>query len=187
MFQQKIFYAILALTVTTVACTLFVGGPDYPEAAIPVSEEAVTTLEQQIQTAVDQSLQSGVITMTINESQLTSLLAYRLQAESEPFITEPQVYLRNGEIQIFGKASQGNFEANIGIVITTSIDENGSPLLTVKSVDFGPLPVPEGINAAIGSLVSEAFTGALGPAATGFRLESIVITDGIMTLTGRVK
>jgi hypothetical protein len=43
------------------------------------------------------------------------------------------------------------------------------------------------MNAAINAVVAEAFTGSFGPVATGFRLESIVIADGVMTMTGRIK
>ncbi len=179
--------ALILLIFSSLACTMFVGGPDYPEGVIPISTEQVGSLEQQIESAMSQGLQSGVVTLTINESQLTSLLAYRLQADAEPFITEPQVYLRDGEIQIYGKAVQGNFQVNIGIRISASVDTEGKPLLAVTSVDFGPLPAPEGINNAINALVAEAFTGALGPAAIGFRLDTITIADGVMTLTGRVK
>lgn len=187
MSKLNLFLAVLMLSLASLACTMFVGGPDYPEGVIPVSTEQVAILEGQIESAITQGMQSGTITLTINESQLTSLLAVRLQQDENPIIQEPQVYLRNGEIQVYGKAIQGNFQVNIGIVITTNIDANGSPVLTVKSVDFGPLPAPEGINSAINALVAEAFTGALGPAAIGFRLETITIADGVMTLTGRVK
>jgi hypothetical protein len=35
--------------------------------------------------------------------------------------------------------------------------------------------------------LQEALTGQLGPAAIGFRLESIDISDGVLTVTGRTK
>jgi hypothetical protein len=54
-------------------------------------------------------------------------------------------------------------------------------------VDFGPFPAPEGLNSTVSAFVQEAFTGALGPAAIGFRLETVTIADGVMTLTGRIK
>jgi hypothetical protein len=37
------------------------------------------------------------------------------------------------------------------------------------------------------AVITEAFTGSLGPVATGFRLESIDIANGLMTVTGRIK
>jgi uncharacterized protein YpmS len=182
-----ILLAILPLGLAMLACTIFVGGPAFPETPIPVSTEAVGSLNDQIEAAETAAAQSGTLTLTINESQITSVLAAKLDEQSEPFITDPQVYLRDGQIQLYGKAVQGNFQANIRVVLSATLDTNGKPVISVLSADFGPLPAPEGLNSAISSLVDEAFTGALGPAAIGFRLESITIADGVMTLTGRVK
>ncbi len=178
---------ILPLALAAFACTIFVGGPDYPATPIPVSTDAVGSLNDEIATAEAGAASSGTITLTINESQITSILATNLDQQTDPFITNPQVYLRDGTIQVYGKAVQGNLQANVRIVLSASVDADGKPAISVTSADFGPLPAPSGLNDAISSLVDEAFTGALGPAATGFRLESISIADGVMTLTGRIK
>jgi hypothetical protein len=102
-------------------------------------------------------------------------------------MTEPKVLLRNGQMQIFGKIQRSIFLANVALIMGVGLDELGQPKIDVISADFGPFPAPSGMNSAISSLISEAYTGSLGPAATGFRLESIIITDGIMTLTGQIK
>ena len=102
-------------------------------------------------------------------------------------ITEPQVYLRDGQMQIYGKTQQGMLTANIGIIVSVGVDENGQPKIEIVSADFGPLPAPEGLRDAIGAMVREAYTGSLGPVATGLRIESISIADGIMTISGRIR
>jgi hypothetical protein len=178
---------ILPLALAAFACTIFVGGPDFPATPIPVATEAVGSLNDQINAAETAAVNSGTLTLTINETQITSILATTLDRQTDPFITDPQVYLRDGSVQVYGKVVQGNLQANVRIVLNASVDANGKPAIAVSSADFGPLPAPSGLNNAISSLVDEAFTGALGPAATGFRLESISIADGVMTLTGRVK
>jgi hypothetical protein len=43
------------------------------------------------------------------------------------------------------------------------------------------------LNEAISAVIDEAYTGTLGPVATGIRLETVTIADGAMTLSGRVK
>ncbi len=183
----SILLTIFALTLASLACTMFVGGPDYPETPIPVSTDAVGNLEKQIQAAQATAAQSGTLSFTIDESQLTSLLATKLAEQPDPLLTEPQVYLRDGEVQVFGKVVKGSFQVNVRIVFTISLDAEGKPVISVTSADFGPLPAPEGLNSAISAMMDEAFTGMIGPAALGFRLESVTIADGIMTLTGRVK
>jgi uncharacterized protein YpmS len=177
----------LALTLASLACTMFIGGPELPQATIPVSTEIAGSVQEQVKQAVESAAQNGTLTLSISESQLSSLLAVKLQSQPDPFITEPQVLLRNGEIQVYGKAISGSFQANVRIVLSATIDANGQPQITVTSTDFGPLPAPEGLNNSISAVVNEAFTGALGPAATGFRLENITIADGMLTLTGRIK
>ncbi|MEW6405437.1 MAG: hypothetical protein AB1649_26900, partial [Chloroflexota bacterium] len=90
-------------------------------------------------------------------------------------------------IQVLGKIQRGIFLANMAIVFTATVDENGQQKIEVVSADFGPFPAPEGLNSLVSSVVDEAFTGSLGPVATGFRLETITIADGLMTVTGRIK
>ena len=186
---------ILPLVLAALSCTIFIGGPDYPKTSVPVSTQAAGSLDDQLHAAETTAANSGTLTLSISESQITSLVADKLNEQTDPstgsgqapFITDPQVYLRDGQIQIYGKAVQGNLQANVRIILSATLDANGKPVISVVSTDFGPLPAPEGLNNAISKMVDEAFTGAIGPAAIGFRLESLTIADGVMTLTGRVK
>jgi hypothetical protein len=188
MHRKHIFHLlVLSLTLASLACTLFVGGPEFPTPPIPVSAEAADSIKEQIRQAVEGAVTSGTVTLTINESQLTSLLAIKLASQSKPLMTEPQVLLRDGQMQVFGKVQRGFLVANVAMIVNVGVDENGQPKIDVVSSDFGPFPAPQGLNAAISALVAEAYTGSLGPIATGFRIESITITQGLMTLSGRVK
>jgi hypothetical protein len=181
------FLVIAALAVAALACQINVGGPETPEATVQVSTEAVDSLSNLWDTAITGAVESGQVTLVVNESQLTSLLAYRLQEEEDPFLRDPQVYLRDGQIQIFGTASQGALVASVRIVLSVEVDADGAPRLLLESADFGPWPIPEGLLTGLSAMVDEAFTGNFGPAATGFRLESIAINGGLMALTGRIR
>lgn len=185
--KNKSFIALLIVSLATLACSIFVGGPDYPPTIIPVSTEAVQGLQDQVTQAIAAGAQSGTVTLQITEAQLTSYLAFKLESQPNPLISDPQVLLRDGQMSVFGKLQQGMLTANISMTMKVSVDENGQPKLEITQADFGPLPAPQGLNEALSALVSEAFTGSLGPVATGFRLESITIADGVMTVSGRVK
>ncbi len=163
------------------------GGPAYPDQHIPVSSEAAKDLESSLQTAEAVGKVSGKEELVITESQFSSYLAAKLADQTQPFFADPQVYLQNGEIQIYGIAQQGFVQANIKIVITAGVDELGQPKIELASIDFGPLPVPAGLKDAISAVIQEAYTGAIGPSALGFRLESITVENGIMTIVGRTK
>jgi len=185
---------LLALLFTSLACTIFVGGPDYSDLApIPASTEAAESLKEEMKKSFEAGAQTGIVTLTITEPQITSVIAFRLladpnmQTDKKPIIAEPQVYLRDGQMKIYGKSQQGMFAANIGIIVNMGVDELGKPKIEIASADFGPFPAPAGINDALTALIEEAYTGSIGPAATGLRIETITIADGIMTITGRTK
>jgi hypothetical protein len=185
--KNRLQLALFVLILATLACTINVGGPDYPDTPIPVSTEAVEQMKQSLQEAMATGAVSGQVTFVINEVQLTSYLAFKLQEQPDPFITSPQVYLRDGQIQIYGTAQSGYFLATARIIFTAYADADGKLAIELSEADFGPLPVPDGLKEAATAVVSEAYTGALGPVATGFRIEAIVISDGMMAITGRVK
>jgi hypothetical protein len=178
---------LLSLVLTSLACTMFIGGPDYPSEVVPVSTEAAQSMEDQVKAAVEAGAQGDPITLQINESQLTSYLTYKLDSQTDPLMTEPKVFLRDNQMQIFGKIERGVFSANTAIILGVGVDANGAPQLQVLTADFGPFDAPQGLNEAISKLVGEAYTGSLGPVATGFRLESITIASGVMTIVGRIK
>jgi len=185
---------ILILVLTSLACTVFVGGPDYASLpTVPVSADAIQSMQDEVKRAFEQGALTGTITLNFNEEQITSYVASRLQndtslqQDNQPLITDPQVYLRDGQMQIYGKTKQGMFTANIGIIVTVGVDENGQPKIDIASADFGPLPAPKGLTNAIAAMIREAYTGSLGPVATGVRIETITIANGIMAVTGRVR
>jgi hypothetical protein len=181
------FITIPIISLTSLACTLFVGGPKYPNTSIGISPEEVDKFIIQFQGVQTVSAQSGKITFSINETQITSLLAEKLASQSDPFIQNPQVYLQNNEIVVYGKATQGILTANIRIIILAKLDNNNQPKLTISSVDLGPLTIPEGFTNTVDTMLEQAFTGAIGPVASGIRLESINISDGVLTISGQIK
>jgi len=178
----------ISLIVASLACTVNVGGPDYPAVPVTPSPDEAQALRDMIQQAIVTGAETGVITLAVTESQLTAYVAEGLAKQTNPPFTEPQVLLRNGQMQMYGKITQSMLTANMLITMNVTIDEtSGQPKIQIASADFGPFPAPEGLNTAISAIIDEAFTGSFGPVAVGFRLQTVTIADGIMTLTGRIK
>jgi hypothetical protein len=179
---------LTSLLLSTLACTIAVGGPEYPAELIPASADDVATMQTQMEQALIAGAETGVVTFQITEAQLTSYLALKLQSQENAPFTEPQILLRNGQMQMYGRIQQGYFTANMLITMNVGVDPaTGLPSITIASADFGPVDAPEGVTSAISSIIAEAFTGSFGPVATGIRIETITIADGVMTLTGRIK
>jgi len=185
--QNRIHLFLSVLFLSTLACSIFVGGPDYPVERVPISAQAVESLNLQIEQAILTGAQTGTVTLQITEEQLTSTVAFKLATQTNATFTDPQVHLRDGQMHIYGRMYRGYFIANVLIILDIRVDEEGKPGIEIETADFGPFPAPEGLKQSFTAVISEAFTGSLGPIATGFRLESINISDGVMTLTGRIK
>lgn len=179
---------IFLLAAMSLSCSIFVGGPEYPAQTVPSSPTDAQALQDMIQQAMLTGAETGVITLQISESQLTGFIAQKLSQQTDPPFTDPQIYLRNGQMQMYGKITQGWFSANMLIVMNVAIDPvTGQPTIEIASADFGPFPAPEGLNSAISAVIDETFTGSFGPVASGFRLEAVIIADGFMTVSGRIK
>lgn len=186
--QKHLLLFIVLLAAMSLACSIDVGGPEYPAQTVPSSPADAQTMRDMIQQAMVTGAETGIITLQITESQLTAFIAEKIALQTDPPFTDPQILLRNGQMQMYGKITQGWFTGNMLIVMNVAIDPvTGQPVITISSADFGPFPAPKGLNNAISSIIDEAFTGSFGPVASGFRLETITIADGIMTITGRIK
>jgi hypothetical protein len=187
--KKSSFYLFFAIpAVVSLACSIFVGGPAYPEQTVPVSPADSQSLREQLEQALIAGAETGIVSLQLTESQLTAFIADRFARQANPPFTDPQILLRNGQMLMYGKIKRGWFTANVLITMNVGVDEaTGQPKIEIASADFGPFPAPEGLNSAMTAIISEAFTGTLGPVAVGFRLEAISISDGLMTLTGRIR
>jgi len=171
----------------TIACQLNLGGPEIPSEPIQGSTESAESLEENWRQAFNQAEETGSVTLTITEVQATSLVAAKIAERENPSFTDPQVFLRDGHIQVFGKVKSGSIAVSVQIVLSVSVDQDGGPKFEITSADFGPLPVPEGLLDNLSAMIDEAFTGELGSVATGFQIDGILIADGVMAITGRVR
>lgn len=185
--NKAVLGAIGALLVATLSCSIFVGGPAYPEETVTATTATPESLQDQIQAAVTAGAQTGEVSLQITEGQLTAWLAQKVSEQAHPIITDPRVYLQAGQMKVYGKASSGIFVANVRFTLSVSVDASGQPQIDIVQTDFGPIAAPPGFNEAVAASIREAFTGWLGPVATGFRLDTITIGDGSMTVTGRFK
>lgn len=185
--NTRIFSAVLILITSVLACSVNIGGPDYPGEIIPASTEALGTMEGIIQQAMTNAATSGQLSFIINEVQMTSYVSNKLQGQTEPILTNPQVLLRDGQIQIYGTIQRGIVSATARVIIAAGVDPTGGLLIDIVEADFGPLPVPDQLKDIITAMISEAFTGSIGTLATSFRIETIVISEGIMAISGSMK
>ncbi|MDW8325565.1 MAG: LmeA family phospholipid-binding protein [Anaerolineales bacterium] len=178
--------ALAALLLTGLACGLSVGGPTPPASPIPVSTESVGELQDNLLKAATNVPASGEVSLTVTEQQLTSIVALRLQEQQSLPLRDPQVFLRDGKIQLFGVAEAGGLRANALIVISAGLTPEGGVVFKAEEANFGPIPVPEDLLEQVSTTVNEAFKSNFSSKARGLRITAISIQDGRLSLTGRL-
>ena len=176
---------LLLLAAVTLACNL--GARATPAPPPPVSTEAVENLEATLENAAETIQETGEVHLEMDEAQLTSLVAFELQDSDEEMVSNPQVYLRDGQIQVYGDVERENISGTARVVMTVELDEDGRPDLNVVSASLGPFPIPGQLVDEIEAQLNEAFTEQLDSLAPKTRFESITIADGKMTITGHAR
>jgi uncharacterized protein YpmS len=151
------------------------------------SEAAAQEILQAWESAAQAAVSQGEVRLLITESQLTSLVAARLAETPEPVLRDPQVYLRQGQLQIYGTVEQGPLQGSVLLSITPFVEPDGTLGFELTSADLGPLPAPQAVKESLSALITEAFAGPIGTLATGLRITSIAIEDGELALVGELR
>ena len=177
---------LASLTAAALACDINLGGPTPPASPIPVSTEAAGQLEGIWKSAVENS-KNGEVSATITEEQLTSFVAFKLAEQEDPLLRGVQVYLRDGQIQLFGTATVRSVSAPALITLVAAVTPDGRVQVTMAEADLGPVPVPASVLENLSQAINEGISGQLGSQVTGLRISSVTIADGQMALTGTVQ
>lgn len=176
-----------SLILASLACQLQLGGPKPPSPQVELPSDGSGWLEHAWTSALEAAGQSGEITLTVNESQLNGLLGETLQEQANPLIKQSQVYLRQGQIQVYGVSTQDLVQARVFLSIRPYIDQDGQLEVEIPTAEFGPLPAPAALKEAVSKKVTEWFADAIDPVAAGVRVTSIVITDGQMAIVAKLR
>ncbi len=185
--MKLIIIIIFVLLISSLACNLSLGKQDTPEPIDPFTSEdgggAAESSEESLQ-----DIESGeTIILEVSETQLTDLMEIEAGNLVGDQLKNIQVYLRDGQIQIFGDLESQGITAPVKIVIEVSVDLAGRPNLEVVSSNVGPFPVPGELISEVESMMNKAFQEKIQSMAPNLHLESIIIEDGQMTIRGRAK
>jgi hypothetical protein len=118
---------------------------------------------------------------------MTAFLAERIADREQPLIRNPQVFLRDNQIQVFGIAERGILKASVLITVAPEITSEGEISFQISEASVGPVPAPSALKSTISAVLTEAFTGSIGSLATGIRISSLAIADGQMTIVGELR
>jgi hypothetical protein len=176
---------VAALALATLACSpsLGIGAPTPPGSPVPVSTEAAGQLEGAWGTAVANT-NNGLVTVVMTEEQLTSYAALKLTSDANSPIEDPQIYLRNGKLMLYGKVKTNNVTLPAALTLSVVPTAAGAVSVTIDAADVGPMPVPSALRDVLASNLNNLIAQNAGGSNTGFKVTDIVIADGKMTISG---
>ena len=178
---------IFALVLSSLACNLGFGRPATPGIEVPVITEELNGPANDQSGASQDTQTQGLPPLEITESQLASLMDEELEQRIGDQISNLQVYLRSGQIQILGDLNSQGISAPVKVVIDVNVDPVGRPTLSIISSSIGPFPVPGDLIAEVEDLVNKAFQEKVLTLAPNMHIDNIVIQNGIMTIYGHSK
>ena len=182
------FTAVLAtLGLAVVACSpsFGLGAPTPPASPIPVSSEAAGQVDGLWATAVA-GANDGQVTLVVTEAQLTSYVALKLTNKADAPITDPQIFLRNGKLVLYGKIKANNITLPAALTLSVVPTASGIVSVTIDNADVGPLPLPSSLRETLADNINQLIAQNAGSGDTGFKVAEIVIGDGKLTVTGKL-
>ena len=182
-------YALSILILASLACNLFnrISSTPVQTATIPITTEAAGNLVEDLSAAAESLANNEQVTLVIDEIELTSLVALELQKQPEPVLSEPQIYLRDGQIQVFGKVQRGGFNLPSQIYLTVTVDSAGNPQFKIQSAKVGPMALSESMLNEISGQIDALFTSRISPRLKDIYIENITIVGGMMTIQGHTR
>ena len=179
--------AISTLLLMSIACQIDVGGPDRPGQFILADQSMATEVAQGWSQAISDAVSTGQVMVFFTEAQITGFVMQRLEADPAPLLKEPQIFLRQGQIQVYGVFERGIFKAAALVRVEPTIDAEGQLTLRLVEAKVGPIPAPELLMESLSAVLTEALTGSIGSLATGIRLTSLAIANGEMSIVGEIR
>ncbi|UCD98203.1 MAG: hypothetical protein JSV42_14775 [Chloroflexota bacterium] len=178
---------IFVILLSSLACNLPFFRQATPE---PLTSTGGDELSSNGESEQDSSQSPGVeetILLEITEDQLTNLVAQELEGRVGDQVNNLQVFLREGQIQIFGDVDSQGISAPVKVVLEASLDPVGRPNIKVVSSNIGPFPLPAELISEVEVMMNRAFQEKIQDLAPNASLELIVIEGGRMTIYGSIK
>lgn len=171
------------LFLVTVACQLSLGGPQAPADRTPAP---APTQAQDWRSILANAQPGDTIDITLTEADLTAMVARQVVSLSGITVSEPQVVLRDGQMEIYGKAEASGVSGNFQAVSDIKV-ENGRARIEIVSANFGSIPVPSSFTERMTAALDDALAGATGSGPSRLYINRIEIFDGYMTINATVQ
>jgi hypothetical protein len=188
--DKKIRYALLGLIpiIIGLACNLPSTNFTVPEEETSIiSTQAVEELITNVGTVVEDIQNGESFNLIVTEAQLTSIINYELQSYQEYNFRDVQVFLRDGVVKISGQAEQNNIALPLTLTFSVYPDASGVPQYDILSAKIGPFDLPTVLVDQLTIAIDTAFQTNFLPIAQQVVVETIIIDEGLMNISGYTK
>ena len=161
-------------------------GPQPPETPVPVSQDAADRLVSRVSETANSVVAGGPFTFTFTEEEITSFVVLRAHEymEGDLPLQNIQIMLEDGKISIYGEASAAGVTAGVLIEIVPSVDAEGKLALEISSAQMGPIGLGSDLLGPVTDMLEDTFDRLLSDIKDQYILNSIVIADGQLTISG---
>jgi uncharacterized protein YpmS len=175
----------LAVAAQSCCCCAVLGGPQPPYVIAP-SDETAQQFKDRWDTIVKGS-PDGTFTITVTEEEMTSLAAQMLaEQENAPPISDLQIHLRDGRIEVYATVSLGDSLPVPGMAAFSAAAIDGGISVALEEVSFGPLPIPDSALETATDLLNELIAESIQNEMERAVITDVQISAGEMTLTGTI-
>ncbi len=181
--KKHTWIVLLFMAIVPLACKLPGWSEKNPLATIPVSTQAVKTMEANLEDTIKNTSHGSEFQIAITEQQLTSYLALKLQANPDYPVHDLRIYLRDGKIRVIGTVDQANMAVQAEFIVRPFVEANRLQY-DVISAKIGPFNLPQTFIEAMEQEMQSAFEEQLQSLDKNYQIDSVVIQDGVMTLKG---
>lgn len=158
------------------------GAPERPGSEIMVSEQAGTEAKSIIENALPQA--GSLTSITITEQQVTSWLAMEAKNSPDLPISDVQVFLRNGQVQVWGMIN-GTADSTSALVVgEIKIDNNKQPYFIIESMQIGTQVVPEILLGQMEAWLNQELLKNIEEKMPGLQMMNVNVVNGLITVSG---
>jgi uncharacterized protein YpmS len=184
---------LVVLSIVSLACNLGSSGVISPAQPTPTSPSPPLSLEEALNSAVDEAKESGRFNLTLDESQFTTTLQDEIQDRDDIPLQDARVRLQDGQMEVLGTVIRQGIKLNARAVLEPQVDAQHRLHFNLVSASLGPFPLPEemvrDLESSINRIVSRQIDAKTEDIAFDGIIvyDDVIVYDGKMTLTGRIQ
>lgn len=174
---------LMVFILATMACQISAGVK--PPRNLSISPSEAKSLENSISNA-KVNLLTGVITLQVTESQVTSYVTYNMPENLAKILSNPQIFFEPNQILVYGTYMGDMVQVDGRIVMTVTVTSN-QPRFTIVSAEFGPIPMPEALKQSLTEQLDKEVIKALSKNTSDYQLSNITSQQGLLTINLKKK